>query len=436
MAGVAGTALVAMALARFVPDTGLALTWAGLATLAGAMATGWAAHHHDAQRRQQVVEATQAIEAMAPGASPGEVPHGWSGLGMALRRLAARQREEIGQLERQLKESRLVLDRSSLGLLLIDSDGVVRYANPAVEALFRLRTSPVGRRPLEVLPAVEVHEVVEAVARGEVMEREFATGWGDLVVRAERIDGGTVIARIDDMTQSREAERARSDFVANVSHELRTPITALMGYAETLLADPSGLSASTVAMLGTIERNARRLRDLFEDLLRLHRIETRLKQLPLEQVALHEVLVGAVIDAADAASARAQTFALDVPDGLTAWCNADALAAIVSNLARNAVAYTPDGGNVHVAASQLPDSSVRVQVRDDGIGIAPAHHERVFERFYRVDEARSRRAGGTGLGLAIVKHYALAMGCSVSVDSAVGKGSTFTVTLPPRPARA
>ena len=131
-----------------------------------------------------------------------------------------------------------MLDRSSLGLLLIDSDGVVRYANPAVEALFRLRTSPVGRRPLEVLPAVEVHEVVEAVARGEVMEREFATGWGDLVVRAERIDGGTVIARIDDMTQSREAERARSDFVANVSHELRTPITALMGYAETLLADP------------------------------------------------------------------------------------------------------------------------------------------------------------------------------------------------------
>jgi two-component system phosphate regulon sensor histidine kinase PhoR len=423
---------VAVGLAALVPDRGAAIVFGLLCAGIGGGAAAWMVRQRleaEARRQREVVG---AVRAMGPGSAPAEVPRGWSELGLALRGLAGRHREELQQLQRRHDELREVLDRSALGLVLIDPEGVISYANPAVRTLFRLRSSPVGRRPLEVLPAIEVHEVVEAAARGEVLTQEFATGWGDLSVRAERFEGGTVVVRLEDITAGKEAERARSDFVANVSHELRTPITALMGYAETLLSDPAELSPTTANLLATVERNARRLRDLFEDLLRLHRIETRLKQLPLEAVPLDTVLVDAVIDAADEASLRGQDFELDVPEGLVAWANADALSAIVSNLARNAVSYTPDGGSVKVSARSTADGGVEVSVTDDGIGIAAAHHERIFERFYRVDEARSRRAGGTGLGLAIVKHYALAMGCAVDVKSARGEGSRFTVKVPPR----
>jgi len=424
------TTLSAVLLAALsAPDPAAGLLWG---VLVGVVGTGAVAVAMASELTKFVEAARRLAERVAADRppAPGEVAPELAPLARGLAQASERRAVELGRVQAQLATAQLVLDRSSLGLVVLDADGLITYANPVVERLFRLRSSPVGRRPLEVVPAVEVHEVVESAEVGTTTERSFATGWGDLRVWSERLDDQTVIVRIEDQSQARETERARADFVANVSHELRTPISALMGYAETLLTSADELPRPVSSMLQTIERNARRLRDLFEDLLRLHRIEIRLKELPLDHQRLQPVLVGAVIDAADEATSRGQDFALEVADDLHGWCNADALTAIVSNLARNAVSYTPEGGHIEVRAHQV-DGRVRIEVRDDGIGIDPAHHERIFERFFRVDAARSRRAGGTGLGLAIVKHYARAMACDVQIDSTEGEGSVFRVTLPP-----
>ncbi|MEM6931829.1 MAG: ATP-binding protein, partial [Myxococcota bacterium] len=212
-------------------------------------------------------------------------------------------------------------------------------------------------------------------------------------------------------------------------HELRTPLTAILGYLETLLFDEERLPEDLRAMVHTVDRNAKRLRELFDDLLRLHRIESRRRELPMEQARLLPILESAVGSALDSARMRDQAFTLECPESLTAWANADGLTAIVQNLVSNASAYTHEGGRIQVVA--LPATNgVEVRVSDNGMGIDRAHHERIFQRFYRVDEARDRRVGGTGLGLAIVKHYALACGFALHLDSAPGKGSTFTVHLP------
>ncbi|MCA9490617.1 MAG: histidine kinase, partial [Myxococcales bacterium] len=232
-----------------------------------------------------------------------------------------------------------------------------------------------------------------------------------------------------DVTELRKADQVRRDFVANVSHELRTPVAATLGYLDLVLADRDRLPPEVVPLLETADRNARRLRDLFEDLLRLHRIEVRRRELPLRSHRLHPILVEATGTARDKATMRGQSFELDCPEDLMARVNPEALSAMVGNLASNASSYTLEGGHVRVVARPEGDR-VRIDVIDDGIGIAERHHERVFERFYRVDDARSRKAGGTGLGLAIVKHYALASRCQLSLVSQEGKGSTFTLHLP------
>lgn len=433
--GMLGTAVVAAALARLPDDPTTGLVW-GLAvgivaSLVGALAARWGV---------AVLQEEEDAIVMRLDGRGDAAPAIRSPVGEAIDRRLQRHRAELdalkadrAELQRNLLIAMRVSEQSRVGLAIVeDEEGRFTFTNPRFRELCRLRSDPLGRRPLEVVPAVEVHEVVEGALSGQELERDFATGWGDLKVRAERLDDRHVTIRLEDITAEREAERARSDFVANVSHELRTPITALMGYTETLLADAESLPGPLAAMLGTVERNARRLRDLFEDLLRLHRIETRRKQLPLERQRLHPVLVDAVIDAVDRGAQRGVELSLEVDESLDAFCHRDALVAMVGNLARNAVAYTGDGGHVTVRAAEGAQG-VLIEVQDDGIGIAPHHLERIFERFYRVDEARSRRAGGTGLGLAIVKHYALATGAEVTVESEHGEGSTFRIQLPPAP---
>ncbi|MEQ1567244.1 MAG: ATP-binding protein [Myxococcota bacterium] len=347
--------------------------------------------------------------------------------------LAERIAELQGAVERMNRGARIaaeVLETSPFGTALVDAEGRIFDANPMFRRMFRLRGEPVGRRPIEVVPVAEVHEVVEEALAGRTAEMPFLTASQDLVARAQPLTGGRAIVRIEDVTVLKEAERSRTDFVANVSHELRTPIAAIMGYLELLEAERSRLPEDVTVLVDTVERNARRLRDLFEDLLRLHRIEARRRELPLERRKLRQLLEDAVGPTRDRARMRNQELELECPAELDGLVNPEALTAIVGNLVSNASAYSTDGGHVRVVAVREPDGQVRIDVRDDGIGIAERHHERVFERFYRVDEARSRRIGGTGLGLAIVKHYALASRCNVTLKSKEGEGSTFTVHLP------
>jgi two-component system phosphate regulon sensor histidine kinase PhoR len=336
---------------------------------------------------------------------------------------------EFDELTEVARTSAEVIETSPFGILLIDADGRIASTNPTLRRILPLRGDPIGRRPIEVVLAVEVHEMVEeVVATGQPVQVEFVTASKDLVGRAQPIARGHVIVRIEDVTGRREAERARTDFVANVSHELRTPVSAIMGYVETVLLDAERMPPDLVPLVSTIERNARRLRDLFEDLLRLHRIEARRRELPVQRRPLASLLEEALVPAMDRAQSRHQEFVLSCDPSIEAMVSPEALTAIVSNLAINASMYTPEGGRIEVRV--VPDGrEVRVDVQDNGIGIAEKHHERIWERFYRVDDARSRKAGGTGLGLAIVKHYALAARHPVTLKSKDGEGSTFSIHL-------
>ena len=347
----------------------------------------------------------------------------------AVNALVARLVADRSRLESDASLVRYVVEETPNGVVVVDATGKIRYLNAAVARLVDVREDPYGKRPIEVIAVAEIQQIADQAARGDaIVEQSCSTGRIDLLVRGMRTRRGDVLLLVLDVSKMRAAERARTEFVANVSHELRTPIAALMGYAETLTLE-GDLSPTVAKMAETIHRNAKRLRDLFEDLLQLSRIEARRDQLPLDRRVLAPILEAAVAPAADVAARRHQTFEMDCPDDLTASVNAEALGAIVANLANNATNYTPEGGAIRVRVS--PEGhEVRIDVEDNGLGIDRSFHERIFERFYRVDEGRSRKVGGTGLGLAIVKHYALATNCRVSVKSEPGVGSTFSVLVP------
>ncbi len=326
---------------------------------------------------------------------------------------------------------RSLIENSPNGVMVVRSDGRIRAANPSFRAIFELRDDPVGRTPLEAVPVPEVQELVALALDGEGGDEiRVVPGARHVVLRPILTEGGEVAVLAQDLTRWRAAERARTDFVANVSHELRTPMAAILGFADTLARDLDRLPEEDRPAVEAIARNSRRLRDTFEGLMHLARVEARSGALAREPLRLAPLLAESVVPAVDAAAGKDIDFALDCPDEIHALTNAEALDAIVGNLATNAVKYTPVGGSVTVRVEEDPDQ-VRIRVQDTGIGIEPAHQDRIFERFFRVDEGRARDAGGAGLGLAMVKHLALATGARISVESQVGEGSTFTVHLPP-----
>jgi two-component system phosphate regulon sensor histidine kinase PhoR len=328
---------------------------------------------------------------------------------------------------------RSAMEASPNGVLVVGKDGRIRYVNPAFRRLVDVVGETDGRPPIEAVHVAEVQLAVEdALRNGQSEELACKPGRFDLTVRGVRTADGGAMVLLQDVTGFRTAERARTEFVANVSHELRTPIATIMGYSETLVGDSDRLDAETQMVASAIHRNAIRLRDLFEDLLELSRIELRRRELPLERQSLRPLVEKAVAGAAEKARSRNQTFEVDCPPELVAAVNAEAFATIVGNLAHNASNYTPEGGHVRVIARMF-EREAQLTVMDDGIGIDRLHHERIFERFYRVDEGRSRKVGGTGLGLAIVKHLAAASGAKVSIASELGKGSAFTVHVPLQP---
>jgi two-component system phosphate regulon sensor histidine kinase PhoR len=338
--------------------------------------------------------------------------------------------EQISDLRSRGEVLRSLLESSPSGILVTGPAGKIRYLNATFERLVRLRMDPVGHLPIEAVRVAEVQTVVDRALTGKSSTDVacVADPYELLLQAAPLADGGALVLA-QDVTRFRLAERARTDFVANVSHELRTPLTAILGFAETLVDDRARLPEDALSLLDRIYRNARRLRDLFEDLLTLSRIEARRGELPIVPQQLRPILAEALASAADLAHERGQSFELRCKRGLMAPVNPEALSTIVSNLVMNACHYTPEGGAITVSVALL-ESEVRIDVVDDGIGIDPAHHQRIFERFYRVDEGRSRRKGGTGLGLAIVKHMALASGARITLTSTHGKGSTFSLHIP------
>ena len=315
--------------------------------------------------------------------------------------------------------------------VITDARGVVRRYNPAFARLMPFNAEPVGHTPIETVPVRELQEVIEETGRTrEPSERTATVGRREVLVRALPLaDGEGTLGVILDITSVRLAERARREFSANVSHELRTPITAVIGYAESLLQDREQLPDWSVPMLEAIDRNARRLGALIEDVLHLSRVEARQGDLPLQNEALRPIAGSVVERFLPAARAKAITLTLAAGEPVDGRVNLEAFEHALGNLVDNAIKYTPEGGSVTVTVGR-DGTTPTVAVTDSGIGIDVAHHPRIFERFYRVDPGRSRDAGGTGLGLALVKHLCLATSSEVTLDSALGKGSTFTLRLP------
>jgi two-component system phosphate regulon sensor histidine kinase PhoR len=237
---------------------------------------------------------------------------------------------------------------------------------------------------------------------------------------------------LHDVTGIEAAEKSRRDFIANVSHELRTPLTSIQGYVETLVEDPSPKAETTREFLGVILKNATRMNRLTEDLLALASVESPNYKLTLQATRASalvedaiESLGGLVVDS------DVELESAGAPDALV-MADPDAMNQIFGNLIENALKYGKAGGRIRVGA-QLVESEVEFWVQDFGPGIAFEHLERIFERFYRVDKARSRESGGTGLGLAIVKYIVQAHGGRIWAESELGAGSAFHFTLPLAP---
>jgi two-component system phosphate regulon sensor histidine kinase PhoR len=235
---------------------------------------------------------------------------------------------------------------------------------------------------------------------------------------------------LHDVTALRRLETLRRDFVANVSHELKTPLTAIRGLVETMLDDRSMPDETERRFLEKVRDQSHRLSALVTDLLTLARIESNESRLERKRFDIRSVARESASRFAEACAQKGLAFGSELPpEAVVLESDEEALRQIVDNLLDNACKYTPPGGTVSLRIVAGEDET-RIEVEDTGIGIAPADQERIFERFYRVDKARSRELGGTGLGLSIVKHLAQSLGASVSLESVVGRGSTFRVHFP------
>jgi two-component system phosphate regulon sensor histidine kinase PhoR len=343
----------------------------------------------------------------------------------------------MAEIARERSRTDAILSAMDDGLLAVDHRGTVVLANPSLRRALDLR-DPVGRHYLEVLRQREVGTLVEDVLRhGERRETEveilhlrrvFAIA--AVPFPGEEGSPPGVVLTFNDTTERHRLERIRRDFVANASHELRTPLTSIRGFVEALEDGAAADPENARRFLGKIHTHADRMTTLVEDLLELSRLESGDREPEWDATQPAEVAGAVTASLAGLASRkdiRLRHLDRSAPEIRT---DAERLRRILENLVDNAIKYTPEGGHVDVTTSPGPDGSARIEVADDGPGIPPEHLARVFERFYRVDKARSRELGGTGLGLSIVKHLAESVGASVSVESEPGKGARFYVTLP------
>jgi two-component system phosphate regulon sensor histidine kinase PhoR len=327
------------------------------------------------------------------------------------------------------------------GVVGLDPTGRIVLLNDAMRALLPVQ-EPVGRPWVEVVRHHDLNEMIGRVLRegdrlaGEVTFESPAPA-RTFTVQASVVPGGEhadkelrAIFVFHDVTELKRLGRARTDFVANVAHELRTPLTSVSGYLEALLDGAKDDSVQRDDFLRVMKRHADRLNALVGDLLQLSQIESgvyRWRRDPVDLVALSRRSVALIAPVAAKKNVAVVCRSLEPTSVLLG--DGEKLTQVLLNLLDNAVKYTPDGGSVEVEVGRDEESLV-LQVTDTGVGIPASDLQRIFERFYRVDRARSRDLGGTGLGLSIVKHIVEAHRGRVTVTSRVGKGSTFTVRLP------
>jgi two-component system phosphate regulon sensor histidine kinase PhoR len=378
-------------------------------------------------------------------------------LGASLNETARRLESEIGSLSGERNRSSAILRSMVEGVAVIDAQERLVFSNRAFSEILNIDSKSSEGRPLiEVVRNSELTGLIRKALNGdEGLQSDIATGIVQqqsfsvtaAPVKALETTSGTLHANLStgmspakkpsgavvvlhDVTELRRLERVRQDFVANVSHEFKTPLTAIQGFAETLLGGALEDPKNNRRFLEIMRDHANRLARLTDDLLKLARIEAGKLELEFAPVGVIEFIERCAETALMKASRKQITLDIEIPPGLPAVLgDASLLRDVLQNLVDNAIQYTPPGGRIRVSASADPREAV-ITVADTGIGIPLVDQERIFERFYRVDAARSREAGGTGLGLSIAKHIVEAHGGRLWVESVVGEGSQFSFSIP------
>lgn len=347
-------------------------------------------------------------------------------------------RHRIDELRGNSDRMLTVLSGMAEGVIAVDRNQRLLLANPASIALLEITTKDVVGRPLlEAIRSRDVQQIVlDCLQDQNLRPRERIVSMGSrrqLKLLAARLPGSPcpgVVVVLHDITELRRLENLRRDFVANVSHELKTPLAAIKAYAETLRLGAIDDPGNRLKFVERIEEQANRLHQLILDLLHLARVETGKEAFEFEEVAILDGVETCIDQLGETAVNSGVTIVTEPPqEPITVWADADGLLTILDNLVGNAIKYTPRNGQIRLRWGRDGRYAV-IEIHDTGIGIAPQDQQRIFERFYRVDRARSRELGGTGLGLAIVKHLVQSFGGDVSVISELGQGSTFTVRLP------
>jgi two-component system, OmpR family, phosphate regulon sensor histidine kinase PhoR len=373
-----------------------------------------------------------------------------SDLADSMNQTAARLDLEIRMLSGERNRSSAILRSMVEGVAVIDAEERLVFYNRAFSEIFGVQASTADGRPLiEAVRNAELVRLIRKALRGEeglqsdislgIVQMQNFSATAAPVKALETANGneadgtakpsGAVVV-LHDVTELRRLERVRQDFVANVSHEFKTPLTAIQGFAETLLGGALDDPTNNRRFLDIIRKHAMRLARLTNDLLKLARIEAGKLEVEFFPVGLMELIEGCAETTLFKASRKQITLEIEVPPNLPpVRGDASLLRDVLQNLLDNAIQYTPECGHIHVTAETRGREAV-ITVSDTGIGIPASDRERIFERFYRVDAARSREAGGTGLGLSIAKHIVEAHGGRLWVESVIGEGSKFFFSIP------
>ena len=357
-------------------------------------------------------------------------------LAMAFNQLGGAVEKRLSDLTRNRNELEAILGGLEEGVIAIDRKQRVIHINSVAETLLGHESiDPQAKvNLLQLQVDAQLRELVDtffgrihqSVPQYQILGKTVATS----VLRSGSPSFEGAIIVLQDITEVRRLERARTDFVANASHELKTPIAALKGFIDTLVEDKSMPADTASHFLSRSAAQVSRLQGVVTDLLQLSRLESRDEDRALLRVNLIELLRAVFTDKLQDAHLADIALEIALPDeSVEVLGENESLEQLFTNLIDNALKYSPSGSVVRVVA-ELSDSTVKIQVIDQGIGIPVKEQARIFERFYRVDRARSREKGGTGLGLSIVKHITELHGGKVAVESVEGKGSTFIVTLP------
>jgi two-component system phosphate regulon sensor histidine kinase PhoR len=417
----------------------------------GGLAIGLAAALVCLAISRRITRPIEAMRASAARFAQGELSHRLvapatqelAGLAQAMNQMAQELEQRLQAILRQRNESEAVLSSMLEAVVALDPDEHILHLNGAAARLLGTDEKQLqGRSIQEVVRNRELHEMIRTTLDQGVAAQADVVLYrpGEQVLNARSMplfdaDGRRMGALLvaNDVTQMRRLETMRTDFAANVSHEIKTPLTAIQGFVETLAQGAVTDPQEAQRFLGIIDKHVKRLTAIVDDLMQLARLEQgdESRQLRLEKTAVAKVVRTAAQLCRSQAEAKAMRIDIQCAPELEARLDAELMEQALVNLLDNAIKYSPEKSRIAVTVAAVSEE-IRIAVADEGIGVAPAHLPRLFERFYRVDKSRSRRMGGTGLGLAIVKHIVQAHGGQVTVTSVQGKGSTFTIHMPRR----